>query len=542
MGVKVEGSGYEKGWVKRVDELMQKGLIKAEQQETLSKMILSPDKENYVLAQEILKCRMSDELIKGLNEGQTIAFAEIVEFFSNPTEDAFVLKGYAGTGKTFLVKRIIEYIMASYPNRRIAITAPTNKAVQVLQMNAPFGNPNAQTVFVDLFNAASRLEYMTIHKLLGLKEEITASGQQVFKPAGKDKNDLSKFQYLIVDEVSMLDDELCNQILDQADKVKVLFMGDPAQIPPVNKAECIPFSDDHDYKFRQAELTEIMRQQGEHPVVDASFQIRNNLDVIQPIPVLETNMTAEDKGITYYDSVYDRPKIRPLLETMFKNDSFKENADYAKVIAWRNKTVDYVNTVVRSILFGEDAGPFVVGEKLIASKPIFEKTVGKWGPYWVIQFNTSEEMEVTGVHITTRNHSEGEFRLTVKVYNLKVRAYNPTDRRWYTATIDVVHEDSVPEMNSLLTAAKNKAIRTKKPADWAVYYDIMKWSANVAYNYAITAHKAQGSTYTNVLLMEEDLDFNPRVVERNRIKYTAYSRPTDKLFILRKNYGTTPQN
>lgn len=528
--------GHEKGWIGRVDELMQRGLLKAEQKDTLSKMILSPDKENYVLAQEILKCRMSEELIKGLNEGQTIAFADIVEFFSNPLEDAFVLKGYAGTGKTFLVKRIIEYITASYPSRRIAITAPTNKAVQVLQMNAPFGETGG-TVFTDLFNAASRLEYMTIHKLLGLKEEITPSGQQIFKPAGKDKNDLSKFQYLIVDEVSMLDDDLCNQILDQADKVKVLFMGDPAQIPPVNRAECIPFSDDHEYNFKQAELTEIMRQQGEHPVVDASFTLRNNLEDIQPIPVLEDKLNAEGKGIKFYDSVTDRAKIRPLLDELFNSDQFKANADYAKVIAWRNKTVDYVNGIVREILFGKDAGPFVVGEKLIAAKPIFERTSGKFGPYWVIQFNTSEELEVTGVNITTRNRSESDFRLQIKVYELRVRVYQPMERRFFSTTIDVIHEDSVSEWNSLLLAAKNKAIRTKQPGDWAVYYDIMKWSANVAYNYAITAHKAQGSTYTNVLLMEEDLDHNPRVVERNRIKYTAYSRPTDKLYILRKNYG-----
>jgi ATP-dependent exoDNAse (exonuclease V) alpha subunit len=62
---------------------------------------------------------------------------------------------------------------------------------------------------------------------------------------------------------------------------------------------------------------------------------------------------------------------------------------------------------------------------------------------------------------------------------------------------------------------------------------MLKWSDNVMHNYAITAHKAQGSTYENVILIEEDLDRNKKIVERNRIKYTAYTRAKNKLFILK---------
>jgi len=136
----VKGATHPKQWSERVAELNSKGMLTADQKETLGKMITSPDKENFILAQEILKAKMSEKLIEGLNEDQTIAFAEILEFFTDTQEDAFVLKGYAGTGKTYLVKRIIEYITASYPARRIAVTAPTNKAVQVLQANAPYNS------------------------------------------------------------------------------------------------------------------------------------------------------------------------------------------------------------------------------------------------------------------------------------------------------------------------------------------------------------------------------------------------------------------
>lgn len=45
----------------------------------------------------------------------------------------------------------------------------------------------------------------------------------------------------------------------------------------------------------------------------------------------------------------------------------------------------------------------------------------------------------------------------------------------------------------------------------------------------------QGSTYKNVLILEDDINCNKKTVERNRIKYTVYTRASDKLFILRKN-------
>ena len=80
------------------------------------------------------------------------------------------------------------------------------------------------------------------------------------------------------------------------------------------------------------------------------------------------------------------------------------------------------------------------------------------------------------------------------------------------------------------------AIKLRDKSAWVTYFNILKWNAEVGYNYAITAHKSQGSTYTHVILIEEDMEGNKRTVERNRIKYTAYSRPTNKLFILRKNY------
>ena len=524
------------GWNQRIDELVNKEMIKPEQVDGLKKMIDSSDKENFAIVKEIVKIKLEDRLAEGLNADQTVAFNDIIEFLRDGTEDAFILKGYAGTGKTFLVKRIIEYITAIYPKRSIAITAPTNKAVRVLQADAPF--VDGESTILDNVFTVGKVKYSTIHKLLGLKEQVTDSGNQLFKPDPKDKSELSKFKYLIVDEVSMLDDALCVEILKQNVGIKVIFMGDPAQIPPVNRMDCIPFRDTSKYNFKRAELNEIMRQTGEHPVVDASFILRNNLDKKQPIPTLNTDLTEDDKGIVYLNSETDRKTVKPLLEKLFNCEEFSADADHAKVIAWRNKTVDYINTIIREILYGKTADMYMVGEKIIARSSIFKPNDNKsrWGAKWVVKISTSEEMEILDVKLIKKKFAEGSYKLYAQMYQCEIKIYDPIDKVYKLDTIFIMHESSAEDYQALIKKVKNMAIRARDKSAWITYYNIIKWSADVSYNYAITAHKAQGSTYKNVVLMEEDLDHNPNVVERNRIKYTAYSRPTDKLFILRKNY------
>jgi hypothetical protein len=283
-----------------------------------------------------------------------------------------------------------------------------------------------------------------------------------------------------------------------------------------------------------------MRQTGEHPVVDASFLIRNNLKSSQPIRKLETNLNAEGKGIVYIDnSPEGRKGVRPILAQYFDCEEFRKDADYAKVIAWRNVRVAYLNSIIREIMYGKEIDAYVVGEKLVANGPIFEEQKGpksRWGAKWIVGINTSEEMEVEEVQVVTKKFAEGSYQLYAKIYQCKVKIFDSSEGKFVTDYIKIIHEDAKKDYQILLAQAKGLAVNARDKSAWVAYYNMMKWSADVAYNYAITCHKAQGSTYENVILMEEDIDKNRTVLERNRIKYTAYSRPTNKLFILRKNY------
>ena len=525
---------YNNGWLKRAGELELKDQIGENQRVALQDMMLSPDEENAYLAKEIMRLKISEALLDGLNEGQKKAFIQVVDFFRSDGFDAVILKGYAGTGKTFLVKRIIEYITTAYPNRKIAITAPTNKAVHVLNRNTPFGDNSA--VFEEYNEPNSKIVYSTIHKLLGLKESISNTGVQSFV-TGKD-TDLTKYKYLILDEVSMLNDDLFEKLMKFNDKVKFIFMGDPAQIPPINSEHCAPFQDTCKYNLMRLELTEIMRQKGENAIVDNSMTLRQNLIKPEPIGKINTTLNSMGHGVIHMNAKTNRAMVRKVIEKLYRDPQYDQNTDFVKIIAWKNKTVAYLNNLVKEVIFGDKKKRFNIGDNLVANKALFTRSKNefKWSGndmMYKIKANTSDEFNVTNVKIITRTFQEsvkGSPKVNFTGDYYKLTTLNSLNE---TEILYVLHEDFHKEFMETLIEMKQLATSKRSGAYWKMYYTMLKWSDDIAYNYAITAHKSQGSTYQNVILIEEDLNANRKVVERNRIKYTAYTRASQRVYILK---------
>lgn len=455
---------------------------------------------------------MREKLTQGLSQDQADAMMLMIDYVKDPGNDMFVLKGYAGTGKTYLIKHLINYISQKYPGNRIAITAPTNKAVGVL---------SSRKDLKDWY-----VTYHTIHSLLKLTETITSDGRVIFV-SKNDISDISKYYLLIVDEVSMLQDDIFKLLLKSRGKIRIIFVGDPAQIPPVGKIDCIPFQRPLSLKYEEGyTLRQIMRQQAGNPIVEAFFKLRDNLNVERPLPELKTQKNINGHGLVWVDSTVDRERMLHLLESYFVCKKFQENPDYAKVIAWRNRSVDAINKHIRHMIYGDALQKIMIGEKLLANRPIFSDDQE-------IIFNTSEEFEIEKFVIIEKKKWFGNKLFQSKVYeciiNKPMRAQNVG-----METIYIIHEDSMDMYKTFLEELKKKAIDTAgKDKSWISYYDAVKWPADIAYNYAITAHKSQGSTYQNVFIMEDDIDLNKNIVERNRIKYTAYSRASETLYIYR---------
>ena len=103
--------------------------------------------------------------------------------------------------------------------------------------------------------------------------------------------------------------------------------------------------------------------------------------------------------------------------------------------------------------------------------------------------------------------------------------------------ISILQRECYPIYEKVKKFLRDSALAQKKGSEeakgwWSTYYVFMEKFAQIKYNYAITVHKAQGSTYTNAVVANYDINSNFSVIERNRIKYTAVTRPKEKLFII----------
>lgn len=454
-----------------------------------------------------------------LNEGQRTAFKNITHFLDAPGDSMFLLEGYAGSGKTYLVGKIIRQVFKKYPGWKIAVTAPTNKAVKVLRKSSSMKDKN--------------LEFQTIHKLLGLKEQITPDGKQIFVKQREEDSTIEDFHLVIVDEVSMLSDDLFTELYRHSRHVKILYMGDPAQVPPVGKENSIPFipEEREKYDIERNLLMETMRQKEGNPILTAAFAIRNDLKS-EVHPDVPTVITLNDEGLGVVPVDMNKKENRDMLNRhiseKFDSPEFVANADYAKVIAWRNVTVNNLNRIIRQMIYKMiDLPKLMPGEKLIANKPIITN-------YETILFSTNDEFEVISYEVRTRTFATNEEAIKLKIYETKVRHMDINNRE-IVREIEILHEDSEAAFNKYALFLKNDAIRTRGAnRSWVKYYNFLRQFADISYNYAITVHKAQGSTYTHTFVIEDDIDYNSNVYERNRIKYTAYTRPTNTLYIAKR--------
>lgn len=497
----------------------------------------------------------------------------------DPTIMMLAIKGFAGTGKTYVITQVLKWFVLMMQDP-IAITAPTNKAVKVLRSTSNFEH--------------SLITYGTIHKLFGLKEKIDEiTGKQTFEQEFGTMCDIQEKNALVIDETSMLNDELFHLVKSENDRekevannsvksvgtnvddffsamskqtkteaLKVIFLGDPIQIPPVGKDDCIPFNENNAdiYGIKTLTLEQIIRQKEGNPILDLATIIRQNYKESY-LPYKKETVCNDIGGVLFINSD-DKEVLYRICETYFASEQFNADSDFMKVIAWTNRTVDFMNDKIRSYIYKEELQKLkdeavdtelanapeeirhavdtetisksvklpriLIGEKLIANTPI----VQEMGFKQIVQFQTNDEFEVLSAAIKTRNVFDN---YEVSVYETKVSYTNYATDKKEIKIIDVLHENSINTFNQILETLKKKAITADKQLRgqaWKFFYSMKNKFADVKYNYAITAHKSQGSTYDNAIVIAVDIFKNKKVEERNRILYVATTRAKNNLFMV----------
>jgi len=422
---------------------------------------------------------MATQAIATLNEEQSGAL-QAIKIFLEGKEQFFVLRGSAGTGKTFCIRKLIDMTKG-----RFVFTAPTNKATKVLRESVT--------------SQDYKPECRTIYSLLGLRLE--ANGEVKELKAPEDPLDLSSFKAVIVDEGSMVNQVLFTHIKSTAerDRIKFIFLGDPAQLPPVKEIASPIWS-----LGNVATLEKVMRH--DNAILELATQLRSIVDKPFASPKLAPKNDGE-QGIWQYKGIDFERQVKIDAEC---GAFSRPNA--SKVIAWRNVEVDRFNSFIRGIIYPQASQPWLVGDRVLFTAPAKDLDDEPMA-------STDDEGEITRAD-EDWHPLYGEF----KTYRLAITL---DDNR--TVVAQVLHPDSQAayqrRVEELSTAARSDSRK------WRQFWEFKDAFHQLRYAYAITAHRAQGSTYDTAFVYWQDILQNRNRQEAYRCLYVAVTRPKRALIL-----------
>ena len=464
-----------------------------------------------------------------LSEGKEIRLNEIQmegarrgDAFLESDRQFFTLRGSAGTGKTTLAK----YILRN--QRNCIVTAPTHKAKKVVSRSTGFQGE-------------------TIHKIVGLRpdmavEEFTQSNV-MFSLQGQ--NLMSEYKVMLIDEASMLPKPLVDLIKTKAKEcgIKVIFMGDPRQLPPVKEKMSSVFTDP---EIEQFQLEKVERQSLGNPLITLYDKIVTHIDKVDKAKIdselhdiIPYDFKSDmQEGIGYYFTS-DQKEFGSLIMPHFK---LGEDLD-AKVICWTNNCVGAYNKAIRGRLLGDGKLPVQVGEMLMAYKTVTNPD--DWKDIW---YENSADYTVTKVEEGYKHAENYDESLKFDIKGFFVTIEDLDGGRG-KKKIFVVKEESYADFYKIEKDYGDfaKAAKNNRKFAWKQYYEYRNRFALIGdcivdgkkvvdkdfdYGYAITTYKSQGSTYSNAFIVMKDILAMPKAAERNRHAYVALSRPRKGAYIL----------
>ena len=473
------------------------------------------------------------ELFPGVyaNAGQRQAIDSINNFL-NSMETSFLLQGKGGTGKTTIIKKVLSELNP----REVLAIAPSHKAKKVLDRSINGNVPEG----------GKKINAVTLASALAIKlDEATGKFTPDEFKRSMGQVPIKKAKYIIIDESSMVSDKLLAEILQFAPKgAKIIFMGDKAQLPPVGQE-----TDSKVFDIKTGyELREKMRQAATSPIINVGTVVSENVEsttgrVSNPI-TQEMRVNSTD-AVSGSSVIWENNESKALDE--FVEDIKLANGDvnYAKIVTFNNQlhnspqSVKTLNTKVRQRLFGAQAATqqYIPGEILTA----YETFSFDQGPESLPEFTNSEDLIVESVTFAsnvpfTAFASSKQKGARSKTFNFDINYLN-------LIAEDGTIRRNIPVIADSSRAAYDKALSDLFKTDMQLAYILKAKFGNLEYGYAITSHKAQGSTYKNVYVMEDNImgpSNGGSVKAKNQSLYVAVSRPTTKLVMISsKNPGTT---
>ena len=416
------------------------------------------------------------------NEEQEAAITDMLDFL-NGSGNFYLLQGYAGTGKTTCISEVIRRY-----GKATALTAPTNKATRVLIETSR--------------RAGIVVDCMTIYSLMGLKLRGVGEKQQIF-PEGDSK--MIQYNLIVIDEASMVNEDLFNLICEQAMSLnrKIIFMGDPAQLPPINEKESKVF----ELIERKSVLMKVMRH--DNQILTLATRIRKAWDGTGEPDGLFCTDNDENGGVWCMDS----KKFLGKVKTAFTSETYKDDPSKVRIIAWTNEAVREYNSYVRELLYGEEAHkPFHIDERVIACRPVIDAAVKKEAKMTEIVMTTDEE----GVVISIKQEPHPIYTS----FNCNALEVECDDGS--VATCYVILPEEEERLNKTLDNMAKDAKSGR--GSWKSFWEMKELFSDIRPCHALTAHRSQGSTYDTALVDVGNIMLNRRHKEMLQCLYVAVSR------------------
>ena len=442
---------------------------------------------------------------------QSKLFSLLAEFlFSKNEKSLFLLKGYAGTGKTTTISTLVSSL--NKINKKSVLLAPTGRAAKVISVY-------------------SKKQAFTIHKKIYFPKKMPNGSVDFVLKNNKHTNTI-----FIVDEASMIPDRVQNgklfengSLLDDlisyvysGRDCKMILIGDTAQLPPVKLKLSPALKDtrlavDYNKKVFQIELDEVTRQHENSGILANATLLRTQI---------ENNSIYFEFDLNFPDIIrlVDGYDIEDAITGSYNNNGIEDTA----IIVRSNKRANQYNQQIRSQIRGQEneisPGDYIM---VVKNNYYWLKESSKAGfiangdTCEVLRIHTIKELygfKFAEVDIRMIDYpDEPPFETVLILDTLKSETpsltYEESNKLYEAVREDYSHEKS--KYKQLLAVKKNK------------FFNALQ----VKFSYAITCHKSQGGQWKTIFIEQPYLPDGPSK-EYFRWLYTAMTRAQEKLYLI----------
>ena len=442
---------------------------------------------------------------------QSKLFYLLVEFlFSKNERSLFLLKGYAGTGKTTTISTLVSSLWKI--NKKSVLLAPTGRAAKVISVY-------------------SKKQAFTIHKKIYFPKKMPNGSVDFVLQNNKHTNTI-----FIVDEASMIPDRPQNgklfengSLLDDlisyvysGRNCKLILIGDTAQLPPV-KLKLSPALEEtrleveYSKMVHQIELDEVTRQHQNSGILANATLLRT---------LIENNSIYFEFDLNFPDIIRleDGYDIEDAITGSYDNDGVEDTA----IIVRSNKRANQYNQQIRSQIRGQE-NEISPGDYVMVVKNNY---------FWLKESSEAgfiangDTCEVLRIHAIKELYG-------FKFAEVDIRMIDYPDQKPFETVL--LLDTLTSESPSLTYEESNKlyeAVREDYGHEKSKYKQLLAVKKNVFFNalqvkfsYAITCHKSQGGQWKTIFIEQPYLPEGPSK-EYFRWLYTAITRAQEKLYLI----------